>query len=72
MCHTGNNHLLVQPEGFLGEHGEFFVRNSIQVHSWKVVSQIDHPLTDALLIGDCPAVYKPTKRLWRVEMISES
>lgn len=72
MCHTGYNHLLVQPKGFFREHRELIVCDGIQVYSGEIMPHIDHTLPDALLVSDRPAVYKPTNRLWRVVMISES
>lgn len=70
--HTADEHLFVQPQRILGQHGELLVRNGVQIHAGKIMAHVDHPLADTLLVRDAPPVYKFTSMLWRVVISSES
>lgn len=72
LCGFGYHHLLMKPEGFFGKHGELFIIYLIKVYAGEVMSCICHPLPDALVICYYPAVYKFTRMLCRVAIISDN
>lgn len=56
-------HLLMQPQSLLGEHGELFVGEHIQVDAGEVVTDVDGALSYALLIRDHPPADQFTSAL---------
>nr|DAJ88180.1 MAG TPA: hypothetical protein [Caudoviricetes sp.] len=72
MCGFGNHHLLVKPERFFRKHGKFLIIYRFVVYAGKVMSCIYQPLPDALVISYYPAIYKFTRALCLVEMISDN
>ena len=69
---TGDEHLLVEPQGLLRKHGELLVRDAVEIDTRKVVADINQPLTNPLVVTYRPGVNQFTSRLWRVVIISES
>lgn len=58
-----HHELLVQPQRLLGEHCELVVGDRVEVYAWEVMTDVDHPLPDALFVPDRPGIYKPTRVL---------
>lgn len=60
---TRDQYLLMKPQGLFGEHGELLVRDGIQIDAGKVMTDVNHPLPDALVVRHDPPAYQFTSRL---------
>lgn len=57
------HHLFMEPKGIFRKHGEIFIAKLLDIDTWKVMSDVDHPLTHPLCVSYRPGVNQFTRAL---------